>query len=78
MENVATLTIRNVPARVVRNLKALATRQGKSMEQQVRDLLEEHAGDRSAVLEQIEASWNKQARRPSGGEIDDWIATGRK
>jgi plasmid stability protein len=40
MENLATLTIRNVPVRVVRNLKALAKRQGKSMEQQVRDLLE--------------------------------------
>jgi hypothetical protein len=78
MENLATLTIRNVPLRVVRNLKALAKRQGKSMEQQVRDLLEEHAGDRSSVLEQIEASWNKQARRPGAGEIDDWIAAGRK
>jgi plasmid stability protein len=78
MENLATLTIRNVPVRVVRNLKALAKRQGKSMEQQVRDLLEEHAGDRSSVLEQIEASWNKQTRRPSAGEIDNWIATGRK
>ncbi len=78
MQNVATLTIRNVPVRVVRSLKALAKRQGKSMEQQVRDLLEEHAGDRSSVLDQIEASWNKQARRPSAGEIDDWLATGRK
>jgi hypothetical protein len=50
----------------------------KSMEQQVRDLLEEYAGDRTSVLEQIEASWDRQARRPSAGEIDDWIATGRK
>jgi hypothetical protein len=78
MKSVATLTIRNVPVRVVRSLKVLAKRQGKSMEQEVRDLLEEHAGDRSSILGQIEASWNKQARRPSAGEIDDWIATGRK
>ena len=78
MKSVATVTIRNVPVRVVRSLKVLAKRQGKSMEQEVRDLLEEHAGDRSSVLEQIEASWNKQARRPSAGEIDDWIATSRK
>ena len=48
------------------------------MEQQVRDLLEEHAGDRSSVLEQIEAAWKKQARRPSAAEIEDWIGTGRK
>lgn len=78
MEGRATLTIRNVPMRVVRNLKALAKRQGKSMEQQVRDLLEECAGDRSAVLEQIEASWTRQSRRPGAGEIDDWITTGRR
>lgn len=78
MESGATLTIRNVPMHVVRNLKALAKRQGKSMEQQIRDLLEEHAGDRSSVLEQIEASWAKQSRRPSAGEIDDWITTGRR
>ena len=78
MKDSARLTIRNVPGRVVRNLKALAKRQGKSMEQQVRDLLEEHAGDRTSVLEQIEASWTKQTRRPSAEEIDDWIAAGRK
>lgn len=78
METGATLTIRNVPNRVVRNLKALAKQQGKSMEQQVRELLEEHAGDRSSVLEQIEASWTKQSRRPGAGEVDEWITTGRK
>lgn len=78
MESGATLTIRNVPLHVVRKLKALAKRQGKSMEQQVRDLLEEHAGDRSSVLEQIEASWTKQSRRPSAGEIDEWITTSRR
>lgn len=48
------------------------------MEQEARDLLEEHVGDRSSILRQIEASWDKQARRPSAGEIEDWIATGRK
>jgi hypothetical protein len=78
METGATLTIRNVPKRVVRNLKALAKQQGKSMEQQVRELLEEHAGDRSSVLEQIEASWAQQSRRPGAGEVDEWITTGRK
>lgn len=48
------------------------------MEQQIRELLEEHAGDRSSVLEQIEASWAKQTRRPGAGEIDEWITTGRR
>jgi plasmid stability protein len=77
MTHVATLTIRNVPQRIVRRLKALAKRHNTSMEQVVRDLLEEQAGERSAVLEQVEAAWERQTRRPSAHEIDAWVATGR-
>ena len=73
----ATLTIRNVPQRTVRSLKALARRNGHSMEQEVRDLLETSVNERAAVLEEIEAGWNAQARRPRAGEVDRWIATGR-
>jgi plasmid stability protein len=74
----ATLTIRNVPARVIKGLKALAKRRNQSMEQEVRDLLASHVGERSSVLKQIEASWKKQARRPPAEEIDAWIASGRE
>ena len=74
----ANLTIRNVPQRVVRRLKTLAKRQNMSMEQVVRDLLDEYAGERSSVLKQIEASWQRQARRPSAQEIDTWITAGRR
>lgn len=74
----ATLTIRNVPLRVVRNLKSLAKARRHSMEQEVRDLLEEFVGDRSAVLRQIEESWEKQARRPSAAEVEKWVTTGRR
>ena len=74
----ATLTIRNVPARVVRRLKALARRRKTSMEQEVRELLEEHVAERSSVLSQIESSWEKQSRRPGASEIDRWIGTGRE
>jgi plasmid stability protein len=77
MDSVATLTIRNVPQRVVRRLKALAKRHNASMEQVVRDLLEEYAGERSSVLKQVEASWERQARRPGAREIDSWITAGR-
>ena len=73
----ATLTIRNVPLRVVRNLKSLAKARHRSMEQEVRDLLEEFVGDRAAVLQQIEESWERQARRPTTSEIDKWVTTGR-
>jgi plasmid stability protein len=78
MGDMATLTIRNVPARVVRGLKALARRRNRSMEQEVRELLEEHVIERSAVLKEIEASWEQQSRRPSAREIDSWINAGRK
>jgi len=74
----ATLTIRDVPARVVRGLKALAKRRNTSMEQEVRELLEEHVTERSSVLKQIESSWKKQKRRPSAREIDSWIGAGRE
>jgi plasmid stability protein len=73
----ATITIRNVPLRVVRDLKSIAKRRHRSMEQEVRDLLEEYVGERSAVVKQIEASWEVQARRPSAREIEKWIAAGR-
>jgi len=76
-KNVATLTIRNVPLRVVKGLKTLAKRRSNSMEQEVREILEEYVGERSSVLQQIEASWEKQDRRPDAQEIDAWIATGR-
>src|SRR5438067_10907305 len=74
----ATLTIRDVPARVVKSLKRLASRQNKSMEQQVRDILEQHVAERDSVLKQIEASWARQSRRPESNEIDAWITGGRE
>ena len=48
------------------------------MEQEIRDLLEEYAMERSSVLEQVEASWARQLRRPSAKEIDSWINAGRE
>ncbi len=72
-----TLTVRNVPAKVVRALKALARRHSRSMAQEVRDLLVGHVVERQAVLDQIEAGWVKQTRRPTAREIDAWIGVGR-
>jgi plasmid stability protein len=74
---VATLTIRNVPLRVVRTLKSIAKRRHRSMEQEVRDLLEEYVGERTAVVKQVEASWESQSRRPSAAEVEKWITAGR-
>ena len=76
-KRVATLTIRNVPLRVVRSLKSIAKRRHRSMEQEVRDLLEEYVGERGAVVKQVEASWESQSRRPSAAEVEKWITAGR-
>jgi plasmid stability protein len=72
-----TLTIRDVPAKVVRSLKAIARRRRRSMEQEVRELLETYISERRSVLDQIEAGWSRQARRPTAGEVEAWIAAGR-
>ena len=72
-----TLTIRNVSPQIVKSLKALARRNRRSMEQEVRDLIEEQVGERLSVLEQIEGSWTKQARRPTAREVENWMGVGR-
>jgi plasmid stability protein len=74
----ATLTLRNVPTKVARALKSLAERNQCSMEQEVRDILEEYAGDRVSALRQIEESWTRQTRRPKAKEVDRWKRVGRE
>ena len=72
-----TITVRNVPAKVVQSLKALARRHNRSMEQEVRNLIEGYVVERRSVLDQIEAGWSKQTRRPTAIEIDAWMGMGR-
>ena len=74
----ATLTVRNVSTKVVKSLKALARRNRRSMEQEVRAVLEQHVGDRRALLDEIEQSWARQTRRPKAHEVDAWIQVGRQ
>lgn len=74
----ATLTIRNVSPKVVKSLKMLARRNGRSMEQEVRSVLEQHVGDRIALLDAIEQSWARQTRRPKAREVEAWIGVGRE
>jgi plasmid stability protein len=72
-----TITVRNVPPKVVQSLKALAKRHNRSMEQEVRELLEGYVVERRAILDQIEAGWQAQTRRPTAAEVDAWMAVGR-
>lgn len=74
----ATLTIRNVPSSVVRSLKTLARRNQRSMEHEVRAVLAQHVGERRALIDEIEQSWARQARRATAEEVDTWIRVGRQ
>lgn len=73
----ATITVRNLEPNFVRSLKLLAKRNGRSMEQEVREILEMHVGDKLSMMKQIEESWSKQARRPTADEVEAWIKEGR-
>lgn len=72
-----TLTIRNVPPKVVAALKAQAKRHNRSMEQEVRALLEGSVSDRASVLAQIRESWLRQSRRPDAAEVQAWLDASR-
>lgn len=74
----ATLTIRNLSPETVSSLKELARRNRRSMEQEVREILELHAGDRLSALAQIERLWASQTRKTSPEEIECWIREGRR
>lgn len=49
-----TITVRNVSPGVVASLKALARRHHRSMEQEVRELLEGYVAEREAILDLVE------------------------
>jgi plasmid stability protein len=73
----ATLTIRNLSSSTIDSLKELARRHRRSMEQEVREILELHAGDRLSAIEQIEQAWASQSRKTSPEEVESWIGEGR-
>ncbi len=72
----ATLTIRNLPEDLVERLKSAAAQHGRSMEQELRELLMRSYPDRPASLERIRARWGG-FDPPSAEQIDTWIESGR-
>ena len=72
----ATLTIRNVPDAVVEHLKLVAKRRGRSMEQEVRELIEIRYAPRSEVTERIRKRWDLLPAT-SETEVLEWRQTGR-
>jgi len=72
-----TLTIRNVPVKTVRALKALAKRNEHSMEQELREMLKRQVLDRASAMAQIEQFWASKERRATPEEIEAAIREGR-
>ncbi len=73
----ATLTIRSLDEDLVERIKLSALRSNRSMEEEVRQLLEQRYAAREGVLARIEERW---ARLPkaSASEIAEWIDKGRE
>jgi plasmid stability protein len=73
----ATLTIRSIPDEIVERIREVAKERGSSMEQEVRDLLQERYADRRAVLDRIRERW---ATQPSAsvGEVGEWLDEARR
>ncbi len=72
----ATITIRNLPDDVVERLKAVAADHRRSMEHEVRILLEQRYAPRSEVLRRIRARWGRlPAVAPE--EVQRWRDEGR-
>ena len=72
----ATITIRNLPDRVVARLKKAAAMHDRSMEQMVRELIVERFADRRETVKRIRESWQGMPGTTSE-EIDRWIEHGR-
>jgi hypothetical protein len=47
------------------------------MEQEVREIIDMHVGDKLSVMKQMEESWSRQTMRPTAEEVDAWLKEGR-
>ena len=72
----ATLTIRNLPDELIERLKASAKAGNRSMEQEVRELLEARYQQKSHLIEAIKQSWNTLPET-SAKTMDTWRHEGR-
>jgi plasmid stability protein len=73
----ATLTVRNLPDEVIERLKEIAARNRRSMEQEVRTILESVSLDRVSACRRIEQAWTDQSRPTTAEEVDRWLALSR-
>ncbi len=72
----ATLTIRNLPDDLIERLKASAKAGHRSMEQEVRELLEACYQQKSDLINAIKNSWKELPESPAK-DMDTWRNKGR-
>lgn len=72
-----TLTIRSLPDEVIQGVKVSAKLHQHSMEQEVRELLQQRYGPRSEVLRRIRERW-ETLPRTEADEVDQWRQKGRR
>lgn len=72
----ATLTVRNLPDLLAKRLKQRASEHNCSMEQEVRNILQETLESRSDLLCRL-AERSTHLPAATSTEIDGWIADGR-
>ncbi|MDR2670089.1 MAG: hypothetical protein LBC14_09095 [Desulfovibrio sp.] len=73
----ASITIRNLSSDIVASLKALAADNGRSMEQEVREILADRLIPRHRLLDDIQAKWT-EFPPPSAQDVQEWIDSGRR
>ncbi|MDR3358286.1 MAG: hypothetical protein LBN96_05455 [Desulfovibrio sp.] len=73
----ASITIRNLSSDIVASLKALAAGNGRSMEQEAREILANRLTPRHRLLDEIQAKWT-EFPPPSAQDVQEWIAPGRQ
>jgi len=73
----ATLTIRNLPDNVIEGVKTSAELHNRSMEQEVREMLQRRYGPRSEVLRRIRDRWTSLPHTDSA-EMMRWRQEGRR
>lgn len=72
-----TLTIRNLPDDLVERLKAAAAAHQRSMEQEVRELLQRRYAPKAEVLARLRSRWG-QLPRTSAEDVRQWREEGRR
>jgi plasmid stability protein len=71
------VTIRNLPEGVVAEIKAAAALHGRSLESELRELLQRRYRSREEVLTLVRERWN-ELPRVTAKQVDAWIEAGRK